>query len=138
MEIAELDVGSSVLSLQNSGWLKCCFTSAETVGLLGTGAQDGHLDFHTAPELSVTVNDNVELNVLGCRVDILGTNCDQCRSMVQCCFTSTETVGLLGTGAQDGHLDFHTVPELCRVLYNNFTFKTCTRVWCESVTANVR
>ena len=21
------------------------------VGLLGTGAQDGHLDFHTAPEL---------------------------------------------------------------------------------------
>ena len=33
--------------------LKCCFTSTETVGLLGTGAQDGHLDFHTAPELSV-------------------------------------------------------------------------------------
>ena len=24
---------------------------------------------------------------------------------------STETVGLLGTGAQDGHLDFHTAPE---------------------------
>ena len=33
------------------GWLKCCFTSTDTVGLLGTGAQDGHLDFHTAPEL---------------------------------------------------------------------------------------
>ena len=32
-------------------WLKCCFTSTETVGLLGTGAQDGHLDFRTAPEL---------------------------------------------------------------------------------------
>ena len=31
--------------------LKCCFMAAETVGLLGTGAQDGHLDFHTAPEL---------------------------------------------------------------------------------------
>ena len=31
--------------------LKCCFTSTETVGLLGTGAQDGCLDFHTAPEL---------------------------------------------------------------------------------------
>ena len=26
--------------------------------------------------------------------NILGTNCDQCRSMVQCCFTSTETVNL--------------------------------------------
>ena len=26
---------------------------------------------------------------------------------------STEIVGLLGTGAQDVHLDFHTAPELC-------------------------
>ena len=32
-------------------WLKCCVTSTETVVLLGTGAQGGHLDFHTAPEL---------------------------------------------------------------------------------------
>ena len=31
----------------------------------------------------------------------------------ECCFTSTETVGLLGTGAQDVHLDFHTDHELC-------------------------
>ena len=30
--------------------------------------------------------------------------------LVECCFTSTETVGLLGTGAQDVHLDFHTAP----------------------------
>ena len=30
-------------------WLKCCFTSTETIGLLGTGAQDDYLDFHTAP-----------------------------------------------------------------------------------------
>ena len=33
--------------------------------------------------------------------------------LLKCCFTSTETVGLLGTGAQDVHLDFHTAPELC-------------------------
>ena len=32
----------------------------------------------------VDSKDDVELLVLGCRVDILGTNCDQCRSMVQC------------------------------------------------------
>ena len=32
-------------------------------------------------------------------VDILGTNCDQCRSTVQCCFTSTETVRLIRTGS---------------------------------------
>ena len=36
----------------------------------------------------------------------------------KCCFTSTDyglcSYGLLGTGgAQDGHLDFHTAPELC-------------------------
>ena len=30
-------------------------------------------------------------------VDILGTSCDQCLSMVQCCFTSTETVKLIRT-----------------------------------------
>ena len=42
-------------------------------------------------------DDDVELNVLGCRVDILGTNCDQCVRMVQCCFTSTETVRLIRT-----------------------------------------
>ena len=33
--------------------------------------------------------------------------------LLKCCFTSTETVGLLGTGALDGHLAFHTAPELC-------------------------
>ena len=33
--------------------------------------------------------------------------------LVECCFTSTETKCLLGTGAQDGHLAFHTPPELC-------------------------
>ena len=43
--------------LSHSSWdlnptqLKCCFTSTETVGLLGTGALDVHLNFHTAPEL---------------------------------------------------------------------------------------
>ena len=32
--------------------------------------------------------------------------------LVECCFTATEATGLLGTGAQDSHLDFHTAPEL--------------------------
>ena len=33
--------------------------------------------------------------------------------MMKCCFTSTETVGLLlGTGAEDSHLAFNTTPEL--------------------------
>ena len=42
-------------------------------------------------------DDALELNVLGCRIDILETNYDQCVSMVQCCFTSTETVRLIRT-----------------------------------------
>ena len=50
--------------------LKCCFTSTETVGLLGTGAQDVHLDFLTAPEL-----------------------CN-----FKCCFTSTETIRTIRDG----------------------------------------
>ena len=45
---------ASVIDVSRFGpvviWLSC-FTSTETVGLLGTGAQDGHLDFHIAPEL---------------------------------------------------------------------------------------
>ena len=44
-------------------------------------------------------DDDVELSVLGCRVDMLGTNCDQCVCMVQCCFTSTETIRLVRTGS---------------------------------------
>ena len=36
----------------------------------------------------------------------------------RCCLTTTETIGpsVLGTGAQDGHLGFHTAPELCSLL----------------------
>ena len=35
-------------------------------------------------------------------VDILGTNCDQCVCMVQCCFTSTETIRLIRDGENEG------------------------------------
>ena len=42
------------------------------------------------------VDDDVELNVLGCRADVLGINCDQkCVCMVQCYFTPTETIRLM-------------------------------------------
>ena len=41
-----------------NSWLKCCFTSTETIGLLGTGTLDVHLDFHTAPELCTTATAN--------------------------------------------------------------------------------
>ena len=37
------------------------------------------------PERRPSGGGEVMLNVLACRVNILGTNCDQCVSMVQCC-----------------------------------------------------
>ena len=43
-------------------------------------------------------------------VDILGTNCSLCLSMVKCCFTSTETVRLLRT--ESPGRPPHIVPEL--------------------------
>ena len=36
-------------------WLKSGFMSTETIGLLGTGTQNVHLDFHTAPELCLNL-----------------------------------------------------------------------------------
>ena len=40
----------------------------------------------------------------------------------ECCFTSTETIGLLGMGARDSHLNFHTAPELWDVRVNGRMF----------------
>ena len=42
--------------------------------------------------------------------------------LVECCYTSIETVGFLGTGAQDGHLDFYTAPELWGFRETTWTF----------------
>ena len=44
-------------------WLKCCFTSTETEDLLGTGAQDVHLDFHTAPEFWLAQPEHVRFSL---------------------------------------------------------------------------
>ena len=42
------------------------------------------------------------------------------RPLVECCLTSTKTVGLLGTGTHDVRLDFHTVPEAAPTLKANW------------------
>ena len=41
-------------------------------------------------------------------------------TVLKCCLMSTKIVGLLGTGAQDGHLNFHTAPELWPLQYGGF------------------
>ena len=51
-------------------------------------------------------------------------------SVLQCCFTATETIQykLLGTGAQDVHLDCHLTLELCSSMllygHRNYTVQT--------------
>ena len=54
--------------------------------------------------------DDEEYDVLRCRVDILGTNCDQCVCMVQCCFTSTETIRLIRDGEKGGKRERDYIP----------------------------
>ena len=44
---------TQLLSSEDTVLDECCFMSTETICLLGTGAQDGHLDFHIAPEDTV-------------------------------------------------------------------------------------
>ena len=63
---------------------------------------NSHTDFRRAQELCV----NREVSGPGLSFPI---------PLLECCFTSTETVALLGTGAQDVHLDFHTAPDLCPI-----------------------
>ena len=73
-------------------FFKCCFTSTQTIRLLGVGSPGrpsrlSHSSWWcraSCPRMSV---------------DTLGTNCDQCLSMVQCCFTSTGTIRLVRTGS---------------------------------------
>ena len=72
---------------------------------------DGHLDFHTAPELCV----NTDSRSMLLSVHTAPEFCEFKFEFNQCGFTSTET--MLRTtrdwGAQDGRLDFHTASELC-------------------------
>ena len=92
--------------------VQCCITSSiETDGI--RTIRDGEprtvtsVDFHANPELGpleLRINTWVVLAKMGRRAFVLSVALRP----------GTETVGLLGTGAQDGHLDFHTAPELCR------------------------
>ena len=64
------------------------------------------------------------LIVVSCTLDMAARS-----SCLKCCFTSTEIVGLLGTGVQDGHLDFHTAPELCPQQFSDRSlYVSCLRL----------
>ena len=104
----------------------------------GRGGEDGHLDFH-----NVAFHPQRPYGLLG-----TGSPGRPPR-LSQCCFTSTEAIRIIGDGeprmttasftmllyihrghtdywgrgAEDGHRDFHTAPELCgssSVLFSPF------------------
>ena len=77
----------------------------EAVKIAGCGV---YKLFRTSEVPTSLTLDFIVLTVAG---DLFGLYRSE-RRLVECCFTSTETVDLLGTGAQDDHLDFHTAPEL--------------------------
>ena len=49
-------------------WFNTSLRPRKPEGSLGRTAQDVHLDSHTAPELCTFFDDEVMLNVLGCRL----------------------------------------------------------------------
>ena len=49
-------------------WFNIALRPRKPEGSLGRTAQDGHLDSHTVPELWRILDDEVMLNVLGCRL----------------------------------------------------------------------
>ena len=80
------------------GWfVECCFTSTETTR-----------EPRTATATFTQLLSSVSLLPNPGMVEL-----------VECCFTSTKTVDVLGTGAQDGHLDFHRAPELWPLGWHN-------------------
>ena len=87
----------------------------EIPGDLGTGRLYLMLHCHHQNDSCIKMDsDESHFNVSLLVRDKVTRQCPQTTTaeLAECCFTSTETIGLLGTGAQDGHLDFHAAPEL--------------------------
>ena len=81
---------------QRLSTVQCCFTSAETVRLVRSGSPGRpHRLSHCSWVLKVMM-----VIAFIHRYSPPSSRLAGCR-LVECCFTSTEAVGLLGTGAQD-------------------------------------
>ena len=80
----------------------------------------------------MTIKDGEPRTAISTFTQLLSSDCQfSVLLYVECCFTSTETVGLLGTGAQSGHLDFHTAPELLSDAWTQPYFCRTVRQWAE-------
>ena len=84
---------------------------------LGRGAQDGHVDFHTAPELckfefNVALRPQRPYGLFGTVTLTFTQLLSSMNSSSMLLYVHTDHKDYLGRGAQDGHLDFHRAPEL--------------------------
>ena len=104
-----LEGGRTVIQRTHHGWRQSWQTHAAHDNILMNPrcsrcmvpSPVSHSTGQGGGKCSVSTDDDedIELDVLGCRVDTLGANCDQCVCTVQCCITSTETVRLIRTGS---------------------------------------
>ena len=78
--------------LQIGVWPKLCLDNREGTGNFRQPMVTKPLQIGVWPKLCLDSGGEVELHCPRMSVDILRTICNQCRSTVQCCFTSTETV----------------------------------------------
>ena len=100
----------------------------------GRGAQNGHLDFHTAPEFCVTkdqvqccftstetirtIRDGEPRTATSTFTQLLSSDIEQ----VQCCLTSTETVGTIRDGKPRTTTSTFSQPLSSGVDYNFFLY----------------
>ena len=98
-----------------SGWSKCCFTFTETVGLLGTEAQDSHLSWLSHSSCFMSVMMMMSWCLMSS--DVIWHIRDKLWPMpkhgsIILYVHGNQKARHLGRTAQDVHLDSHTAPEL--------------------------
>ena len=107
--------------LLSSVHVQCCFTSTETIMTImdwesrtATSTLTQLLSSEDCSVLLYVHRDHKDYYRDGEPRTATSTSTQLLSSVhVQCCFTSTETIRTVRErGAQDGHLDFHTAPEL--------------------------
>ena len=93
--------------------MKCCFTFTETVGLLGTGAQDVHL---IGMDLTGRCTVTIGMDLTGRCTVTIGMD------LTGRCNETTSTVSCSSFGAQDGVGEPYTALYYTAVQYNKMQY----------------
>ena len=93
----------SLSTMIRSSAIDYCETESEAFLSVDNGRQNCHRLWHLSMKWSRSL---MTYSIILHKANSI------CTLLVEYCFMSTKTVDLLRKGAQDGHLDFHTAPEL--------------------------